>query len=141
MWTRIYLQKEAANSKHSWKKIMQLLLTIFTYLLKNVKHGIEHDIMTWVIRYSWNLQQIWWIPCNLSRWWIWQYVSLQYEIFAWSVYMEVNFLQALITPEYYVLGSIGIKWSFGYCENTFASLSEWFVNLLLPLPQEIYYLS
>ena len=28
------------------------------------------------IKYCWNLQQIWWIPCNLSRWRIWQSVSL-----------------------------------------------------------------
>ena len=28
------------------------------------------------IRQSWNLQQIWWITCNLSSWWIWQSVSL-----------------------------------------------------------------
>ena len=31
-------------SKHSWKKIVQLLWTGFTYLLQNVKHRIEHDI-------------------------------------------------------------------------------------------------
>ena len=42
--TCIYLQKEAGVSKHSLKKIMQLLWTVVTYLLKNVKHGIEHDI-------------------------------------------------------------------------------------------------
>ena len=28
------------------------------------------------IRYSWNLQQIWGIPSNLSRWWSWQSLSL-----------------------------------------------------------------
>ena len=32
-------QKEAGVSKHL-KKIMQLLWTVVTYLLKNVKHGI-----------------------------------------------------------------------------------------------------
>ena len=37
-------QKEAGLSKHFLKKIMQLLWTVVTYLLKNVKHGIEHDI-------------------------------------------------------------------------------------------------
>ena len=37
-------QKEARLSKHFLKKIMQLLWTVVTYLLKNVKHGIEHDI-------------------------------------------------------------------------------------------------
>ena len=31
-------------SKHSWKKIVQLLWTIATYLLKNVECGIEHNI-------------------------------------------------------------------------------------------------
>ena len=39
----ILIQKEAGVSKHL-KKIMQLLWTAVTYLLKNVKHGIEHDI-------------------------------------------------------------------------------------------------
>ena len=41
--TRIYLQKEAGVSKHYRKKIMQLFWTVATNLLKNVKHGIEHD--------------------------------------------------------------------------------------------------
>ena len=41
--TCIYLQKEAGVSKNYCKKIMQLLWTVVTYLLKNVKHGIEHD--------------------------------------------------------------------------------------------------
>ena len=40
MNTGIYLQKEAGVSKHSLKKIMQLLWTV----LQNVKHEIEHDI-------------------------------------------------------------------------------------------------
>ena len=31
-------------SKHSWEKIVQLLWIVVTYLLKNVKYGIEHDI-------------------------------------------------------------------------------------------------
>ena len=66
----IYLQKQAGVSKHSWKKITQLLWTVVTYLLKNVKHGIEHDIDSTYgnIRHSWNSQEIWWILCNLSRW-------------------------------------------------------------------------
>ena len=42
--TRIFLQKEAGVSKNSWKKIIQLLWTVVTYLLKNSKHGIKHDI-------------------------------------------------------------------------------------------------
>ena len=45
MWTRIYLQKEAAGaSKYCWKSIMQLHWTVVTYLLKNIEHGIKHDI-------------------------------------------------------------------------------------------------
>ena len=36
-------QKEEGVSKHSRKKIMQLLWTVVTYLLKNVKHRLEHD--------------------------------------------------------------------------------------------------
>ena len=31
-------------SKHSWKKIVQLLWPVVTYLLKSVEYGIEHDI-------------------------------------------------------------------------------------------------
>ena len=42
--TCIYLRKEAGVSKYYLKKIMLLLWTVVTYLLKNVKHGIEHDI-------------------------------------------------------------------------------------------------
>ena len=59
--------------------------------------------------------------------------------FAWSIYVEeANFLQALVAPEYSVLESIGINWGIGYCENTFASFSQWFViSFLLFLPQEI----
>ena len=55
----IYLQKEVEVSKHR-KKVMQLLWTVVTYLLKNVKHGIEHDIDSTYgdIRLSQNLQQI-----------------------------------------------------------------------------------
>ena len=35
----MYIQKKAGVSKHYLKKIMQLLWTVVTYLLKNVKHG------------------------------------------------------------------------------------------------------
>ena len=42
--TCIYLQKEAGISKHYGKQTMQPLWTVVTYLLKDVKHGIEHDI-------------------------------------------------------------------------------------------------
>ena len=68
-------------SKHSWKKIVQLLRTVNTYFQKNVEYGIEHDVAYGVCIgtldiHFWTLQQIWWITCNLSRWWIWQSVSL-----------------------------------------------------------------
>ena len=43
IWTCIYLQKQGA-SKHSRKKIIQLLWTVVTCLLKNVEHKFEHDI-------------------------------------------------------------------------------------------------
>ena len=43
--TCIYLQKEAEVSKHYLKKIIQLVWTVVTYLLKKFKHGIEHDIV------------------------------------------------------------------------------------------------
>ena len=31
-------------SKHSWKKIVQLLWAVVTYSVKNVEQRIEHDI-------------------------------------------------------------------------------------------------
>ena len=31
-------------SKHSWKKIVQLIWTVITYSLKNIEHTVEHDI-------------------------------------------------------------------------------------------------
>ena len=41
----MYILTEGSRSfKHYLKKIMQLLWTVVTYLLKNVKHGIEHHI-------------------------------------------------------------------------------------------------
>ena len=48
---------------------------------KNGEYGIEHDVAYGVCIgtldiHFWTLQQIWWITCNLSRWWIWQSVSL-----------------------------------------------------------------
>ena len=47
---------------------MQLLWTVVTYLLKNVKHGIEHDVDSAYgdIRLSWNLQQIWLMKTSLQ---------------------------------------------------------------------------
>ena len=85
------LTKGRRSFKNAWKKTMQLLWTTVTYLLKNDEHGIEHDIDSTYgdIRLSWNLHQIWWIPCNLSRCWIWQSVSLEYYkvfcyLFIWS---------------------------------------------------------
>ena len=45
----IYLQK-AEMSKHSWKKIMQLLRRWNVFTKKNVEHGIEHDIDSSVYR-------------------------------------------------------------------------------------------
>ena len=40
----IYLQKEAGVSKHSLKKIIHLLPIVVSYLLKNDKYEIEHNI-------------------------------------------------------------------------------------------------
>ena len=56
-----YLRKEVGVSKHSWKKIIQLLWTVVSYLLKNVKYEIEHNISSTYgdIRHMWKLQQIW----------------------------------------------------------------------------------
>ena len=41
MNTGIYIQKKAGVSKHCWKKIMQLLWPVVTYLLKNIKHKLN----------------------------------------------------------------------------------------------------
>ena len=35
---------ESKIPKYSWKKIIQLLWTVVTYLLKNVEHGIKDDV-------------------------------------------------------------------------------------------------
>ena len=43
IWTVIYLHKEWI-SKHSGKKIMQLVWIFVACLLKTVEHRIEHDI-------------------------------------------------------------------------------------------------
>ena len=32
-----------------------------------------------------------------------------------------------MSPEYSLLGSIGVNWGIDNCENTFASFSQWFV--------------
>ena len=64
--------QKAGISKHSWKKIMQLLWTVANYLLKKMLN-MELNLILIVlvefanIKHSWNLQQIWWIPCNLSK--------------------------------------------------------------------------
>ena len=53
------------------------------------------------IRHSWPLQQIRWIPYNLSRWWIWQSVSLKCKVFLYLIMEEANLLQALMAPGYW----------------------------------------
>ena len=75
-----YFQKEAGVSEHSWKKIIQLLWTVVSYLLKKVKYEIEHNINSTYrdIRHLWKLQQIYQICCSLIRWWTWQPVSFCY---------------------------------------------------------------
>ena len=40
----VILTEGGRGFKTFLKEIMQLLWTVVTYLLKNVKHGIEHDI-------------------------------------------------------------------------------------------------
>ena len=53
---------EVGNIKN-WKKIMQLLWTVVTYLLKNVEHGTELDVNSAYgecirSRHFWTLEQI-----------------------------------------------------------------------------------
>ena len=76
----VYLQK-VGISKHSWKKIRQLLWTcLHVYMFTKEMLNTELIRMLIVlvefeyIRHSWILQQFQWILCNLSRWWIWQIV-------------------------------------------------------------------
>ena len=59
MWTVTYLEKEAGVSKHSWKKIMQLLWADVTYLLINVKHRINMILIVLIETLD--------IPQNYSR--------------------------------------------------------------------------
>ena len=63
---------------------MQLLWTIATYLQNNVEHRIEHDTDSAdvvCIHYTFLNVTADLISCDLSRWWIWQSVSLQYYSF------------------------------------------------------------
>ena len=64
----IYLQKDVGVSKHYGNKITQLLWIVGTYLLKNVKHGIEHDIHSTYGDIRLDFPEIYSnLPCNLSR--------------------------------------------------------------------------
>ena len=73
------------------------------------------------IRHFLTLQQIWCIPCNLSRWWIWQFVSLQYyKVFPFLFLGEANFSRMLGN-----IGSVTFALNeIGYCENTFAGFRD-----------------
>ena len=71
IWTRI----ELIEGDRSFKTFLNENYVIaldsrFLFTQKNVNYGIaEHDIdSTYRDRHSWNVQQIWWIPCNLGRW-------------------------------------------------------------------------
>ena len=57
-----------------------------TYLLKNIELNMMLIVLTdfSYIRHSWTLQQFQWIPCTLSRWWIWFDSSLICNIMSFS---------------------------------------------------------
>ena len=91
------------------KKILNMELNMILIVLMEFAY----------IRHSWNLQQIWWIPCNLSKWRIWQSVS-----FPLSVYVEPNFLLALVALEYWEAleqSEVLILNEIGYCRNAFVT--------------------
>ena len=52
------------------------------------------------IRHSWSLQQIWWIPCNLSRWRIW-FGLLVCNTLRFFFYLFFDFSQKSMTPDYW----------------------------------------
>ena len=58
-YEHIYLQKEGI-SKHSGKKIMQLIMTVVTCLMLNMEMNmILVELMEFAyIRHSWNLQEM-----------------------------------------------------------------------------------
>ena len=78
----VYTHRKAGISKHFWKKITYATALDICYLFTKKTLNIELNMILVVliefvyIRHSRNLQQIWWIPRSLSRWWIWQSVSL-----------------------------------------------------------------
>ena len=132
MWTVTYLEKEAGVSKHSWKKIMQLLWADVTYLLINVKHRINMTLIVLIdIRHPSKLQQIWRIPCNLSRWWICN-IS-----FCMNFLYGSKFLTSLDCSRIPSSGKNWNKLRHWLFWKHLSSFSRWLVNLLLSLPQKI----
>ena len=41
---KTFVLAEGGNFRNSWKKTMQLIYTVVTYVLKYVQHGIELDV-------------------------------------------------------------------------------------------------
>ena len=68
-----YILSEGRKFKTFWKEKAIALDSCYLLIknLLNMELNILIVLMEFAcIRHSWTLQQIWWIPCNLRRWWI-----------------------------------------------------------------------
>ena len=68
-----YILSEGRKFKTFWKEKAIALDSCYLLIKKllNMELNILIVLMEFAcIRHSWTLQQIWWIPCNLRRWWI-----------------------------------------------------------------------
>ena len=92
---------------------------LFTKRMLNMELNMNF-IVLWslhiYISLSWTLQQICWMPCNLSRWWIWQSVVVC-NIIRFSFicfYGGGNFLRSLdgsrTLARNEIMWSVGFKW-------------------------------
>ena len=80
--TRSYVLTEGRNFKTFLMKEKYIISLDSCYLFTKKMLNTQLNVMLIVLMefayiiHSWTLQQIWWRPCNLNRWWIWQSVSL-----------------------------------------------------------------
>ena len=77
----MYILKEGRNFKTFLKENYTITLdSCYSFTKKMLNMELNLILIALMefanVRHSWNLQQIWWIPGNLSRLWIWQPVSL-----------------------------------------------------------------
>ena len=79
IWTIILT--EGRNFKAFWKENYAIALDsccLFAEKMLNMELSMILIVLVELacIRHSRTLRQVWWIPCNLSRWWIWHSINL-----------------------------------------------------------------